>query len=341
MADPGPIPEVVRYNTSADEAQAIAEHLRAGRLAGNAWGQHGVLVRTHGQAAVIGEALAAAGIPYRIRGTTGSATRSEIKEIFQKLPAETPLHVALVDWTTDESEGRGGPALEALVRLGREFQAMQPDAGLDEFASWVTAMVPDHRDEASDQVDVATLHAAKGLEWDTVVLAGLEEGLVPISHAETGAELAEEQRLLYVGVTRARRMLICSWAAERTFGSRTSRRQPSRWLPAIQRSVDHMNEEDRPVPRPHQVIDLRRPRPTRHDELRERLEEWRLRAARRSSAQPAAILTDHMLARVVEAEPSDLDALAALGIGPSHRRLYGAEICAMVEDVLNDQAAAT
>jgi len=95
------------------------------------------------------------------------------------------------------------------------------------------------------------------------------------------------------------------------------------------------------VPRSHQVIDLRRPGPTRHDELRERLEAWRVSTARRSSAQPAAILSDLMLARVVEAEPPDLEALAELGIGPSHRRLYGAEICAMVEVVLNDQAAAT
>ena len=340
MAESGPVPAVWRFATSTDEAEAIAAHLRAERQAGIAWGRHGVLVRTHGQAAVIGEALAAADIPYRIRGTAGSTNRSEIKEILDRLPADTPLQVALVDWTTDEREGRGGPVLEALARLGGEFRAMQPDAGMDEFVTWVTAMVPDDRDETDDRVDVATLHAAKGLEWDTVVLAGLEEGLVPISHAETGAELSEEQRLLYVGVTRARRMLICSWAAERKFGSRSSRREPSRWLAAIQRTVDDMHHEDQPVARPDHVIDLRRPAPTRSEELRHRLDEWRASTARRSSAQPAAILSDHMLTRVAEEAPLDLDDLTVLGIGPSHRRLYGAEICAMVNDVLNDPTMA-
>ncbi len=338
MADPGPVPEVRRYPTDADEARAIAETLRSSRLAGQSWGQHGVLVRTHGQAAVIGEALASVGIPYRIRGATGSTTRTEVKDVFEALPAETPLHVALVDWTTDEAEGRGGSVIETLVRLGREFQAMQPEAGMDQFVTWVTSMVGDDRDGGTNQVDVATLHAAKGLEWDTVMLAGLEEGLVPISHAETGAELAEEQRLLYVGVTRARRTLICSWAAKRKFGSRTSRREPSRWLGGIQRTIDGMTQEDRPVPPPDTVIDLRRPAPTHHDQLRKRLEDWRADTARHASALPAAVLSDQLLERVTESLPRDLDALEALGFGPSHRRLYGDAICAMVDDGLNDPA---
>ncbi len=338
MAEPGPVPEVRRFPTGAAEAQAIAETLRSSRLAGQSWGRHGVLVRTHGQAALVAEALTNAGIPYRIRGATGSTTRAEVKEIFDDLPAETPLHVALVDWTTDEAEGRGGPVIETLVRLGREFQAIQPDAGMDEFATWVTSMVGDDRDGAANLVDVATLHAAKGLEWDTVLLAGLEEGLVPISHAATGAELAEEQRLLYVGVTRARRMLICSWAAERKFGSRTSRREPSRWLGQIQRTVDGMTQDERPVPPPDGVIDLRRPEPSRRDELRTRLDEWRSVTARRASALPAAILSDHQLDQVTELLPREVDALEAIGFGPSHRRLYGDAICAMVDELFDDPA---
>lgn len=85
----------------------------------------------------------------------------------------------------------------------------------------------------SDAVDVATFHAAKGLEWPIVHLAGLEQGLVPISRAQTPAEVAEEQRLLYVAITRAERELHCHWAAERAFGDRTSARHPSPYLNAI------------------------------------------------------------------------------------------------------------
>ncbi len=87
--------------------------------------------------------------------------------------------------------------------------------------------------KSSDTVDVATFHAAKGLEWPIVHLAGLEKGLVPISRAQTPAEVAEEQRLLYVAITRAERELHCHWAAERAFGERKASRSPSPYLNAI------------------------------------------------------------------------------------------------------------
>ena len=85
----------------------------------------------------------------------------------------------------------------------------------------------------ADAVDVATFHAAKGLEWPIVHLAGLEQGLVPISRAQTPDEVAEERRLLYVAITRAERELHCHWAAERAFGERTADRAPSPYLSAI------------------------------------------------------------------------------------------------------------
>ena len=87
--------------------------------------------------------------------------------------------------------------------------------------------------DGADAVDVATFHAAKGLEWPIVHLAGMEQGLVPISRAQTPAEVAEEQRLLYVAITRAERELHCHWAAERAFGDRIAARSPSPYLNAI------------------------------------------------------------------------------------------------------------
>lgn len=87
--------------------------------------------------------------------------------------------------------------------------------------------------DGADAVDVATFHAAKGLEWPIVHLAGLEQGLVPISRAQTPSEIAEEQRLLYVAITRAERELHCHWAAERAFGDRKASRSPSPYLNAI------------------------------------------------------------------------------------------------------------
>lgn len=90
---------------------------------------------------------------------------------------------------------------------------------------------------SADAVDVATFHAAKGLEWPIVHLAGLEQGLVPISRAQTPAEVAEERRLLYVAITRAERELHCHWASQRAFGDRIADRSPSPYLNNILSAV--------------------------------------------------------------------------------------------------------
>jgi DNA helicase-2/ATP-dependent DNA helicase PcrA len=94
----------------------------------------------------------------------------------------------------------------------------------------------------SDAVEIVTFHGAKGLEWPVVHVAGLERGLVPVAHAQTSDARDEERRLLYVALTRAERLLVCSWAAERTFGSSPTSRQASPWLTALQGAVDGLDE---------------------------------------------------------------------------------------------------
>ena len=84
-------------------------------------------------------------------------------------------------------------------------------------------------------VTLASFHAAKGLEWDTVFLVGCSDGLIPITMAEGPPAIEEERRLLYVGVTRAREHLMLSWAVARTPGARATRR-PSRFLDGRRRA---------------------------------------------------------------------------------------------------------
>ena len=79
-------------------------------------------------------------------------------------------------------------------------------------------------------VTLASLHAAKGLEWDVVFLVGLADGTLPIQHADGDDEaIEEERRLLYVGITRARRQVLLSWSLSRQPGG-ARRRRRSRFL---------------------------------------------------------------------------------------------------------------
>ncbi len=89
-------------------------------------------------------------------------------------------------------------------------------------------------ERSRDAVDLLSFHSAKGLEWPTVHLAGLEEGSMPDIHARTPMAIAEERRLLYVATTRAGRQLHCTWARRREIAGRTFERVPSRWLADIE-----------------------------------------------------------------------------------------------------------
>jgi DNA helicase-2/ATP-dependent DNA helicase PcrA len=97
-------------------------------------------------------------------------------------------------------------------------------------------------------VELATFHRAKGLEWEAVAVVGLEEGFVPIVHATMPAAIDEERRLLYVALTRAERVLECSWARSRTMGAsgRTLERRPSPWLADVMAVATEGSE--RPAP---------------------------------------------------------------------------------------------
>src|SRR5262249_60399116 len=119
--------------------------------------------------------------------------------------------------------------VEELGRLGRDYLAADGgDGTLAGFLEFLQTALRSGDDAAgTDAVELLSFHRAKGLEFDTVFVAGVETGLVPIVHAEAPSQEAEELRFLYVALSRAERSLHVSWAQKRTVGRRTYRPTPA------------------------------------------------------------------------------------------------------------------
>jgi DNA helicase-2/ATP-dependent DNA helicase PcrA len=183
-------------------------------------------------------------------------------------------------------------------------------------------------------VTLASLHSAKGLEWDAVFLAGMSDGLVPISLADSPEQVAEERRLLYVGVTRAREHLTLSYAAARNEGGAANRR-PSRFLDGL------WPEGNDAVParrsRSACSAGVGRPGPPAREltpaeaAIHERLVAWRAAEAESASAPAFAILPDVTLRALAAASPSTIRDLAAVrGIGPVKIERYGRALLSII-----------
>jgi DNA helicase II / ATP-dependent DNA helicase PcrA len=256
----GPEPEFTGHTDEAAEAAAVAARAAGLIAAGVPPREMAVLVRVNVQTERFEQALAEAGVPFQVRGTERFFERAEVRQAMGMLraaaasapagpaaPAEAAAsapaaaevrHVLSGIGLTGKPPPRRGPARErweslaALAQLAGDFCAATPGAGLADVVGQLAHRAAIEHPPAPDGVTVASLHAAKGLEWDVVFLPGLTEGNLPIVHAQTDEAVAEERRLLYVGVTRAREMLYLSWALARSPGGRPSR-VPSRFLDGL------------------------------------------------------------------------------------------------------------
>lgn len=239
--EPEPVPTVTAFDDDRDEARAVAARIAAQIADGADPGHIAVLYRAHAQSAELVAALADAGIATTVLGGRRFFDMPEVRQAVMELRAASvaPIESGFVDTVRDILRSRGltddppeaGGALrdawEARAALLRLAQEAPEGTTLRAFADELTARAKAHDEPAMRTVTLATLHAAKGLEWEHVHLIGIAEGLLPISYATTFEQVDEERRLAYVGITRAGRTLSLSWSR----GPRE--RQPSRFLREI------------------------------------------------------------------------------------------------------------
>ncbi|MFP4513555.1 MAG: UvrD-helicase domain-containing protein [Acidimicrobiales bacterium] len=376
----GPLPVVSRHATDADEATAVARAIRDRHRPGARWSSQAVLVRTNAQGVLIAESLQAAGIPHRVRGGTALLDQAEVKTALAGMrrhhgpfAAAAADLAATIDDTdpaadpTSEPAGAGRGAtdgdvsdavaqrranLEMLLRLADDYQRIDPTPTAPAFIEWLRTTVGSDQPDR-DAVDITTFHAAKGLEWPVVHLAGLEQGLVPIGHARTDAALAEERRLFYVAVTRAEHELVCTWAQQRIFGQRTRSREPSPYLDALELAATQgadttpvdwssfiraerakLAATDPPAARSRGRARAPAADLDEHDAaVFEALRSWRFTKARAANVPAYVIFNDATLAAIAHSRPrSPRELLALPGIGPVKAERHGHDVLSVLAD---------
>jgi DNA helicase II / ATP-dependent DNA helicase PcrA len=366
---PGPEPDFAEHDDEPAEAAAVAAQIKRLVAEGTPASEIAVLFRINAQSEVYEQALTDVGVPYQVRGGERFFSRPEVRRAMTALRVAAPGRagddVPLVDAVrailapvglTPEPPGGATQraqweSLLAIVELAEELVALEPEADLRRFAAELETRADAAHPPTVQGVTLASLHAAKGLEWDVVFLVGLVDGTLPIQHADGDDEaIEEERRLLYVGITRARRRLALSWALSRQPGG-PRRRRRSRFLygliPEEHAASRIANGSSRGGPRPRcrvcgsplmgaDALKLRRCSECPSDvdvELLDRLRGWRSEEAREQQVPAYVVFTDATLTAIAEQRPTDNAALVRIpGIGARKLDRYGPAVLALVAD---------
>lgn len=386
----GPDPLYTEYADEPAEAEGAARRIRDLLAIGVPPAEIAILFRTNSQSETYEQALADAGIPYQLRGAERFFDRPEVRKAgialrgaarfgtndtllddAVDLPSQVRAVLSGEGWTPTPPAGSGAvrerwESLAALVNLAQDFAAAKAGATLADLVAELDERAGAQHAPTVQGVTLASLHSAKGLEWDAVFVVGVAEGMMPITYARTDEQVEEERRLLYVGVTRAREHLHLSWALSRSPGGRPNRR-PSRFLDGLRPGssgtagraatggrggVERGFSTAGTTPAPRRTNrtparcrvcgrtlsdagEMKLMRcddcPSDMDEgLYERLRAWRAVQAQRSGQPAFCVFTDRTLVAIAETAPGDPGELARVpGVGARKLNRYGADVLAL------------
>ena len=344
------------YDDDRAEAEGVAASIADLIDAGMAPHSIAVLMRTNGQSQAFEEALGARGIPVAVAGGKPFFARDDVRTAISRLRAAAAAAtddgsvgeivrdvLSGIGWAPEAPSGQAGSErwsnMNAIVGWADDSQAQTLSAFVAELDERVAYQV--EPDKAG--VELATIHAAKGLEWDAVFLVGVAEGLLPISYAKTAAAREEERRLLYVAVTRARDLLTLSWARSRGADGRGKRKR-SRLLDGIWPEEARVGAPKKKVRASTRALNqaFEEEASPQAIELFGRLKAWRLEVSRQAGVPPFAVFTDQTLRDIAQAMPKNTTQLRVIrGIGDVKVQRFAAPVLALVrgEEVIVDEGA--
>lgn len=329
------------YADDADEAANVAGKILSLRESGMPLSEIAILYRINAQSVEFETALAQAGIAFEVKESERFFNRREVRDAMvalravargpqrDDLPEMVEDTLRVMGWRPEAPEAGAAKerweSLRAILKLAQDVWDKRK-ASISEFVAELEERAELGNEPTTNAVTLSSLHAAKGLEWSAVFLVGMSEGLMPISHAKTSDDLAEERRLLYVGITRAREDLFLSYAT----GNRgRANRKLSRFL-----------DEHWPVPESRTTRSRRRSRDAKDNwakdnpndvPLFEELRTWRLEKSQATGKPAHVILHDVTLREIAEKKPRDLAELGRVrGIGTRKLTDYGLEILTIV-----------
>jgi DNA helicase II / ATP-dependent DNA helicase PcrA len=295
----GPEPVARSFAEPVLEAGFLVERIRELYAVGTPYEEMAILFRTNARSADYEEALHDAEIPSQGAALLSRDAAKQLLKALRGRPLSDVRGVAseqgMLETIPDRLGEREVTRQNDLARLVKLAEAFEGTA--EEFVAYLEERFGSN---AGRGVHLLTYHRAKGLEFEAVFLPRLEERELPSKLSKTAAALAEERRLLYVGLTRAKRHQTVTWSGK-----------PSRFLAEL--------EIREPAPKPVEP----------DDPLYETLKEWRLRTAKAEEKPAYVIFHNSTLAEIVRRAPRTREELSKVpGVGPAKLERYGDEVLA-------------